>query len=1011
MSKPSHRRIRSTVNYLLLLMTAVGGYVLYGIFVTPFVLPPASRATLKLETPVAPDAVDSEHYPWFKPTDWERQPCAVLLTGHGKILFKDLDRTDPKTWFVAPFSMVLNRKPDPENPGKSLPPIVLRCEKGARLKLDQPISAFSKSTFKLESAELEGAVEIYRRRPDDLLSDDLRIETSNVQINNQTVSTFDDVAFWFGGHQGMGRQMTLSLSHTNTVAQKDFSAINGITNLRLALLSSMQLNPPAKTKAGNNRMLSTDNAPIQILTDGDFEFNFFNNIAKFRNKVRVRKMDAFGDQLDCDELLLKFKAADDKKFVELDSATDNQFELQNIVAKGAPALLTARSQNAQIQGEILKYELDQQFVQATAQSHVTVVRSETQFVAKSIQYRLTDDGRLGPLSAVGPGHLIKQDPKDPFRASWATLLTVKRKNENQHLIQLQGKAKLNLGANTELTSNRIKLTIWEVPVFDWQGNFVRWTQQPAELNAKKRVHISSENLVADSEELIATWPANPREIHLPKEPDNVLGHRGHQANDHALLAATPVSRVRRVNYDFVQQEKKLPLLASGKLIQVQIDESKNESKISDMQILGDVQVRKPSAKQPNQFEFTVIGDSLHLTPQANENYRVQVSGAEQFAQIISDRFNIEGEEVFLDQSGNQMWINGRGRVVLDSPASIESGQGRQRTSKMNIEFAGGMIFDGRNIYFEYGIDAKIREQRLDGFSTTSATGNALKIILDRQVDFNNLDDTSVNSDPQIVEMIFRSTPPEGQAQFKFAGFNKRENKFVFIESEKQDRSGNIVEKIKLVSPHAVVNRLENKLTAHGPGGIEIYRKGRPGKPSSGFGFIGDPATGSGASSITYVHTHFDHQLVSGLESKDLKVVGNVRSLYAPVQDFIQSIDPSRPKSTPPGTVRLFCDQIDLVQSSQPFTDQPKSQFVATGNAQIAADRFASRGDRISFRDDTENLVVESLTGKNVVLRLRNNAQSDFDKGIVNSKLIYNLRTKTVQAKDVDSLSASINKRP
>ena len=59
-------------------------------------------------------------------------------------------------------------------------------------------------------------------------------------------------------------------------------------------------------------------------------------------------------------------------------------------------------------------------------------------------------------------------------------------------------------------------------------------------------------------------------------------------------------------------------------------------------------------------------------------------------------------------------------------------QPNQKPSKLNISFAGGMIFDGQNIYFEHEIVANIKENRSDGISQTRATGNALKIVLDRR---------------------------------------------------------------------------------------------------------------------------------------------------------------------------------------------------------------------------------------------------------------------------------------
>ena len=1057
MTRPTYRRTQPIAAYLMLLLMSIGGYFLYSASVVPLIEIP----TVKRRAPVDTSSYEtmegnSEHHVWFTEGDWEKRPCAVLLTTNGKILFDDCERVDPTTWIVTPFSMVLDRSANPEDPNQALPPIILRSEKGARLKLEQPVSAFSNSDVTLKSAELEGAVELYRRSDLTSMTEDLRIKTSNVLIEHQTVSTIDDVAFWFGNNHGMGRQMTISLSKNANATASDLSDINGITHLRLGLLSSMQLNPGKskdlqnqKLAAPKERMLSTDGSPVQIQTNGDFEFDFIKNIARFRDSVQVRKMDKDGDTLLCDELLLKFAAAGGKKVLEIDAASDNEYELKSIVAKGSPATLNAYSQNAQIRSEFLKYDLLDQILQAADPKQVSLVQEDTQFVAKSIQYQLTDDGRIGQMSAAGPGQILKNDPQRPFRASWAKTLTIDRKNDQQHLIRLQGKSTLDLGADSQLTANRINLTVWEVPVLDANGNFVRWSHQPAELNAKKRVHVSSDKIIADSEELIASWPANPRpEQDIPEQPqrnindqqpeiqsnielsnlDLPYGQQKRTTANHAVPPSHPVgltqrqpnfrgAQVRRVNYEFQQAEKKMPLIASGELIRITVEDQNQQSKIKDLEMIGNVTVKKPSAINPDAQEFTVTGNSLRMTPQDQKHYRVQVTGSEQFAKIETDRFEIEGADVFLDQVGNRMWIKGQGKVVLD-PRNVKKqiplnarSQPNQKPSKLNISFAGGMIFDGQNIYFEHEIVANIKENRSDGISQTRATGNALKIVLDRRVNFSDLDDDNKNSDPQILEMIFRSELNENQTQFKFAGHKQSQDRFVTIENLQTNLEGKTVEKFKLISPHAVMNRTSDQLTANGPGGIEIYRQGKPGKPSDGFGFVGDAAARGTNGSVTYIHTHFDRQLISGLESKNLAITGNTRSIYAPLGNFDLTIDPSQPTNAPEGSVRLFCDRIDLVQSNNPLSPRPRSQFTATGNAQLGADRFFCKGDRISYREDNENLVIERLTGKNVILRRRSSANSRFDQGLVGARVIYNVRTKTAEAENVESMSGSINKRP
>jgi lipopolysaccharide export system protein LptA len=812
--------------------------------------------------------------------------------------------------------------------------------------------------------------------------------------------------------------MSLQLSHNSPEINKDFSAINGITSLRLSLLSSMQLRPTSKSKNQpgkvSNRMFANDNAPVHIETNGPFEFDFKSNLARFSQQVTVKKMDQFSDQVSCAELLLKFKPAKQKSFIELDAASDNEYELQSIVAKGndrTPAILNARSQNAHIKANMLRYDLSTQIVQATDADQVTLQRGDTHFVSKSITYQLTDDKTLGQLSAIGPGQIIKHDAENPFRATWAKQLNIKRRNKQQHLIQLQGKSHLHLAGDTHMNANRINLIVWEVPVPDQNGNFARWSYQPAELTANKRVHVSSDKLIADADQLHANWPKNPKAIQLQKNPVNIFGKLRTRPDAQGQLAGSQT--VRRVSYNQIQAASNdPPLIARGQRIEIVVlDDANQKSKISDLQMIGDVIVNKPSTENQGQNELTVTGDTLHMVPIAGdsgEDYRVEVRGTSKLAQILTDQFRVDGQEIFLDQIGNSMWIKGQGQVIIDDPSRTTTTDSLS-VSEMNIRFAGGMIFDGQSIYFEQSVMADVKQHQNDGTSHTVASGNALKITLDQKIQFAG-DSDARKSKPQIVQMIFQNAPTPGQSQFQLANFQRQQPPpDVLIQNTRTDKSGQVVEKLHLVSRRAEMNRTNDQLIASGPGSVEVYRKSDGQSGSSGLGFVGK-GNNSGNNSITYIHIHFDNQLQTGLNSRDMAINGNIRSIYVPVENFEQRFDPTNPVRTPPGTVRLFCNRMEMSQSKNPLSPNPKSQFTATGNAQISADQFASRGDRISYRQDTENITIESLDGRNITLRTRANAQSRFEgQEIVGSRLIYNLQTKSASVQNVESLSASFNK--
>ena len=1026
MSTKTYRRTQPIAAYLLLLSVSIGAYFLYVALVVPILeVPTVARKSQSIsEDQYTLVGEDKQHHQWFADDKWERQPCSVLQTAQGKILFDDFKKEDETTWLVFPFSMVLDRETEETNAGDSLPPIVLRCETGARLRFDQPVSAIGgSSNFRLKSAQLEGKVELYRRKAPNQSQEDLRIETSNIQITDEQIITIDDVAFWFGNNQGIGRNLSIQLSHrsaSNRVTQ-DFSKINGITNIRLAHLSTLQIRPTSKPNRKSERMLSNDSTPIEITAAGPFDFDFKSNIARFQERVQVRKLDTFGDRLNCEQLILKFNSTQNSGAIALDSATDSEFELESIFATGAPAVLSSNSQNAQIKGQSLQYDLVNQIIKASAPNQVSITKDDSHFVSRSVEYRLTDDKKLGSLSASGPGHLIRDNGPGKFRASWSEALILKRVSDQQHAIRVSGNAKLNLDTDTSLTAEEIELSLWEVPVFGPNDEFVRWAYQPNKLLASNKVHISSEKLIADATQLVATWPNNPK---AESQIINQIGANTFNGRFDRQIAQSEINRpnfsqvVRRVSFQPIAAN--LPIIAKGNLIDVVVDDQNGDSKIVNLNISGDVNVSKPSTKHPELAEFEIYGESLQMIPQGsdgeNELYRIHIDGTpKKIAQILSEKVHLFGTKIVLDQTDNRMWVDGTGQIKLhdkanSQPQQIYASTNANQIDRLDVKFGGGMIFDGKQIYFEHDIVADIAQQSRGNHSTTNAVGNALRITLDQNVDFKNLEASPQEEQPQIVDMIFRSTVPSDQIQFKQVGHPANITKRLIVQNQKYDSKGNVLEKMTLSSPHVAMTQAKNELLAAGPGYVQIHRKGQNGNPTEGLGFVGNRNSSSKRDRFTYIQTNFDEQLLVNIRSNEITMTGNLRSVFAPVSTVRQTFNPDHAGRLPVGSVRLNCQRIDIVRSDNPLSPKPESEFIASGSAKIVSDSFATAAQKISYRQDTDTLHVAGTPGKNVVLKFRRENQLDWDT-MVGSSVTYHLGTQTANAENVERIDASFGKLP
>ena len=1000
----SQRRSHPVGNYLLLLALTFGAYWLYSVFVVPSIEVASTIKPVPMPDDVPEYVESTEHHPWFAQGNWELEPCSILHTAHGKILFQDHQVEDPKTWFVTPFTLVLRRDKETDERGGLLPPLVLRCETGARLNFSNPVlTNFNASGSRLESALLEGAVELYRLNSAPENQDGMRIETSNVQISDQQILTIEDVAFWFGPNQGIGRNMRIHLTHSSpsSSVSRDFSRINGIKSLQLGFLNSLKIRPPSKkNKTGPGKLLANDGAPIEITATGPFGFDMETHRARFNENVRVRKLDGRGDSLSCDDLTLQFSSKDGSKSIKLDAATDTEFELQEITAIGSPVVLHAASHDAWIEAERVQYDVMAQSVKASGKQSVDIRQGTSRFVATEIEYALTQDNTIGPLIAKGPGMLIRSDSSRSFRATWQEMLTLKPVSDQQQLVVLTGGAKLKLDRQTAIESERIELNVWQVPVVDVSGEVVDWEYQPAQLTANGEVEIQSDKMQGKTQRLVANWPSNPQ---APRQQLVDVGNHNKPGTPRTT-AGDERQLVRRVSFNAEPAERRLRF--QGEQIDVVLIQKNDETELVELQINGNVTVTKPSSI-PRQPTFKVRGDSLKLLPQGQELFQVQIdSRSGSVSHLTADRMNLTGPAIFLDQSANRMWVQGAGNLLIESqPGSTDHSE-----TQADVNFSGGMVFDGQKIYFERDVVARIKQQASDGHvQVTDAKAAAASLTLDQRISLQE-NQAPTQQSPKVVDLILKDRISPEQNQFKLAGFAPVPITTVVLNNQKLDRAGKLIERIAISATGSELNESTQTITAYGPGSVELVRQGGASMPGLPGASIQRNANALDKSQFTYIHSRFDRVLQANTGAKQLAIKGNTRSVHANVSDASESFDPDRPQSLPEEAVLLRCSQLDVSQSPNPYDGKLQSRMIATGNARISSATYDTAADRIRYDESADLLLVESANGRDVVLRSRQNPGAPW-KDIVGKRLSYRLSTQSAKAEGVEQIIAPFNKRP
>ena len=181
------------------------------------------------------------------PSDsWEFGNCIRLETQQGQLFFKSYRQLDDGRLEVEPLTIIFDSDVERQ---ATTNPTVLRSPQGAVLRFSEPFALGKSSLGKLQYSWLKGEVRIYRHashRGDDAFE----IATANVSVDEQRITTPNEVTFRFGPHRGSGRNLTLDLLPSNDPYKKSSSvtSFGDLGTLELVNLDRMVIVPPSRSE-------------------------------------------------------------------------------------------------------------------------------------------------------------------------------------------------------------------------------------------------------------------------------------------------------------------------------------------------------------------------------------------------------------------------------------------------------------------------------------------------------------------------------------------------------------------------------------------------------------------------------------------------------------------------------------------------------------------------------------------------------------------------------------------
>ncbi len=1142
-------RIHPLAQYLTVLALMIGAYSAYARVVVPLIKGPANQVRRTAVVPPVdlPEKRDNKSRLFsLLPRDgWELGQCKTLFTSQGTLLFQEMERLDDEgNYSLKPFTMIMNDHQSgtafASGLDSSVPPTVLRCAR-AKLGFDGPILLTGGSKTRMQTASLDGEVTIFRPSPTPQKDEALKLVTRDVQVSANNIVALGEVAFSFGPHRGSGKTLTIELEHDTNASpsNRDFSSINGVATIKLAALKSLRIEPSVLKKPSTTPLqtpsqqspaplLSAANVPIEINCAGPFRFDYASRTATFSDKVFIKQQDAFGDNLNCHQLMVEFSDNKDVKAETAPSAATAEAlppaagAIERLVAVGKPdkiqpVVMIANSRQMKITGDELEYRAADSHIECRSVEQVSIISPELNIRARSLAYDITPDGALGNLDAVGPGEFFRKssDVKENIFLRWQRNLTVRKRvfpesdplvarKTTEKMIVVDGQAEVLVQETTHVTSDKLNIAVHEIAEVDLSGQRASngkstFRYLPSEVFADSPVAIKSPNVDGTAGKLLVTWPQpnlkalkahqalslnrrlrSRRRVLKPpvdgsggtslidispttqmrslqvRQNEGDRASRPSRFDQPASVAQTTsvaqtawLERDKTVLFDGSAEPTNDPLKQyirfKGDEVRVRLQSSAHgggseglgPTELMDLKVNGNCVVHQHPTRDSKEKPLRISGDELRIVPQGKEIYRMLVAGTENSpAMIDAQGLQLAGDAIHLDQESNKLWVEGGGEMKVrqegkSKPAesSFQQDQALAPTGDIDLQWAGGMVFDGAKIYFERNVMmTSFGEKDSPEKSITRTLSQALSISLAKKIDFRQLSGERSVGEVDMAEMVLVNHIPDQLRVFQRAApspsdnahFNSPDAPIIF-QNETFDARGKMLQQRRIAVPQATINAQTNQVFAAGPGKIFAHmavpqddRQSSSTRGSSnngataswgGLGSLAGKRKAGSGDGINFLQVNFEDRLVASLTDKQLNITGNIRTAFAPVANFTDTVDPDA-RQLPEGAMKMRCDHILLSQWQPSGRVTAQNEMVATGNVHVASPGFDAVSDRITYNDGNDQVVVEGTARSPAKLWHRPTANAEKQQLLAN-KIIYHPSSGMAETQGVQSMNVNI----
>jgi hypothetical protein len=1009
---------RATISLAILLAV----YLFYVTLVVPFIEPPAPQRVQHAgrggeAIPSATDRYQADLEGLFAPDAWENESPKILRSRNILLLFKDYQPQEDGTLRVFPCTAVVvgNRSSEEDRRASSL---MLQAPEGAVLQLDRPAGGRGTQLGQPVGGFLLGDIRIHSHGREDGTGR-LNILTSDVQISPEMILTPHEVDLEYEQSHASGRDLMiklLPLKNNRSVDQTQGWA--GIRSIELVHLEHLHLEVRDDAAVGDGA--PAESTPVDIVCRGPLRIDFLDNLVTLEEQVELRRTTIEGliDTLQCQRLSLHLRPAEETpprdgssspggtppRSVNLplaDRAARDQnrmaslpkLEVGKVVAEGDPVVLDAPSRGAHVRSRKLLYDLQLGRFQLWAapdspSDHVLLRYGQQELTAREFDCWLDSPRGVKQVRATGPGRFLGQlegsDPQ-PVQADWLSELVFVREGE-LHRLTLERGAWVQAGNRDGIKADVIHLWLEPSPQPLAAESQLRGPETPglqmrptrvvalgsAGQTESRSVQLWSEGIVATTEQLEAQFQhlvARPSADATPLAlaNDQVGGPARHAATMRSASLASPSRQATPA------QAPARETRIAGRRLNATLRVRGRDVTLDNLWLQENVHVQQFSLGEPAERLFDLQADAVRMRdPSEQQMHRLTAVGRP--VEIEAEQMRLRTAELHLDQAQNVVWSDHRGTMVVlvDRDAN---GRPLSAPEEMTIDWKGNMVFDGIQARFAGGVDVSSTQQRMQG--------ETLDVQLARKLSFGN----SSSGEPTEIRQVV----VKGNVLIELREYEEQQLMSVAL----------------LQVPFAHIDRQSGALQAGGPGRLTSVRAG----------FRGDwnPAADSPAASAeplatdakTFLQVDYQREITGNVYRNIVEFWDRVQVVYGPVLSWNETLTAQGPLRK--NDVLLSCDRLTVAQSTlaspAASSDRRMLDLLAQGNTYVEGQTFTARGERVSYTQSKQLLVLEGTGRTDAVLSHQTRVGAPRSETAAR-KILYWIRTGRGEIADARSLDLS-----